>query len=345
MSMNLSRRQFVLSSAAVVGAAGLGLPARAWQPTTRPAPDKAASGTFNRWVEVRPGFHVAIGRTGEDFALLGGNSTLITGKDGAALIDTKQAVVAPALRREALTKGSRLTHVFNTHHHFDHSGGNGVFAKDGTLAAHPKAVERIKSMTAAFTTQLPQQITALEAAQVEGAKQAAKDARAFEKSLADVKSDAWVPTPLKLDEIKAIAGRKAELHHVGPGHTDNDVFFFFPDDNVLVAGDLVFNNLHPYFDKDAAATSAGWVRSLARMVELCDGDTVVVPGHGDISTVDAVKKQIKYFEDVRAMVEKALSDGKPREEVEKMALPAYAPYGLNVARPLVLGGVYDELKK
>lgn len=341
--LNVSRRDFVVGTALVAGAAGLGLglPRRAWAQDGKP---KAVE-TFNRWVEVRPGFHVAIGTTGENFSLLGGNSTLIATKDASALIDTKQAVVAPALRREALTKTAAIVQVFNTHHHFDHSGGNGVFSKDAALSAHPKACERIAGMTSSFTAQLKQQIKALEEAEVPGAKTAAEDAKAFEKSLAGLKPDAWTPKPLKLEDVKTVAGKKVELHHVGPGHTDNDVFFFFPDDNVLVAGDLVFNSLHPYYDKDGGASSSGWIKSLERVVHLCDGKTVVVPGHGDIGDIETVKKQIKYFEDVRAAVQKAIDDGKSREDVLKTTLPQYASYRLEMARGLVLGGVYDELKK
>jgi glyoxylase-like metal-dependent hydrolase (beta-lactamase superfamily II) len=336
--------------AAVAGVVGA-WPTRALgviQEGTKKAAAGGTSGgpeTFNRWVEVRPGFHVAIGTTGENFALLGGNSTLIATKDASALIDTKQAVVAPALRREALTKTAAIVQVFNTHHHFDHAGGNALFSRDAALSAHPKACERIAGMRASFTAQLKQQIKALEEAEVAGAKQAAEDAKAFEKSIAELKEDAWTPKPIKTEDVKNVAGKKVEVHHVGPGHTDNDVFYFFPDDNVLIAGDLVFNNLHAYYDKDGGASSAGWMKSLERIVHLCDSKTVVVPGHGDIGDLETVKKQMKYFEDVRALVEKALKDGKPREEVEKMALPAYAAYRLDVARGLVLGGIYDELKK
>jgi|GEM_PF-856026 len=349
MSINVSRREFLVTAGTLTAVAGV---VGAWPRAAmgliqdgakNDAAGSAASKTFNRWVEARPGFHVAIGTTGENFALLGGNATLIATKDASALIDTKQAVIAPALRREGLTKTAAIVQVFNTHHHFDHAGGNAVFSKDAALTAHPKTCERIAGMRAAFTAQLKQQIKALEEAEVPGAKQAAEDAKAFEKSIADLKPDAWTPKPLKTEDIKNVAGKKVEVHHVGPGHTDNDVFFFFPEDNVLVAGDLVFNNLHAYFDKDGGANSAGWIKSLGRMVHLCNAETVVVPGHGDIGDIETVKKQIQYFEDVRALVEKAVKDGKPREEVVKMALPAYAAYGLDVARGLVLGGVYDEL--
>jgi cyclase len=347
MSISVSRRQFVIGAVVAVAGGVLGVP-RAWGQPEKPGaklPDKRASGTFNRWVEVKPGLHVAIGRTGDDMALVGGNSTLVATKHAAALIDTKQAVTAPALRREALTKTGGIVEVFNTHHHFDHTGGNGVFSREAALTAHPKCCDRVRAMGGSFTGQLKSQIEALKKADVEGAEQAAKDAEAFAEKLGELKEDAWTPKPIAMDKVKDIAGKKVEVHHVGAGHTDNDLFFFFPEDNVLVAGDLVFNGLHPYYDKDGGANSEGWMKSLGRIVQLCDDKTVVVPGHGDIGDVEIVKKQIQYFEDARAAVQKAIDDGKAKEEVSKMVLPQYAAYRLQIAQPLVMGGVFDELKK
>jgi glyoxylase-like metal-dependent hydrolase (beta-lactamase superfamily II) len=197
----------------------------------------------------------------------------------------------------------------------------------------------------ALTAQLRQKIAALEGSGIEGSKEAAADAKAWAEKLAEVKPDDFIPAAIELEKVKSLAGKKVEGHHVGPGHTDNDLFFFFPDDNVLVAGDLVFTGLHPYFDKDGGATSSGWMKSLARMVTLCNEKTVVIPGHGEIGDIESVKKQIKYFEDVREAVGKAIEEGKKREEVEKMTLPQYAGYKLEIARGLVMGGVFDELSK
>ncbi len=340
----MSRREFVWSAAALAGAAALPALVRGQDRAAPKAP------RFFEWQEVRPGFHIALGRTGDDMALVGGNSTLVVepgrGKGGrAVLIDTKQAVLGPALRREAMDRCEGLHRVINTHHHFDHSGGNAAAAAGGVILwAHPKCRERITTGIAQLTAQLDQKIAALEQSSLEGAKEAAADAKQFKDDLGSVKPEAFVPEAMPMD-TKELARHKVEVHHTGPGHTDNDLFFFFPQADVLVTGDLLFNGLHPYYDKSAGATSAGWVRALGRMVELCGKDTVVVPGHGPVTDLEGVKKQIKYFEDARAAVEKAVQDGKPREEVEKMRLPQYASYGLQVAVGYLMGGLWDEFSK
>jgi cyclase len=341
----ITRRQFIGSSAALVGFAlgGLVLPRRSW------ARLRMTDDTFYKWTEVAPGFQVAINDTGK-FNLVGGNSTLLVRKGAGVCIDTKQTVLGPALLREAKDHTGDVITVLNTHHHFDHTGGNASFSQAGSrLFAHPRCRERVVAQTAMYTAGLDQRIKILETAPIDGAKQAAADAKAFKDGLSRLKSDAFVPEGTLTDGAKLdaeqSAAHKIEVHHVGPGHTDNDVFFFFPEENVLVAGDLIFNKLHAFFDEAGGASVSGWIKSLTRIVTLCNRKTVVVPGHGEIGDVEAAKRQIKYFEDVQGVVAKAIKDGKKREEVVAMSLPQYAEYGMKQAQPLVLGGAFDEQMK
>jgi cyclase len=348
----ISRRDFVLSSAAFVTLAGTGLafPRRAFAAWRLDV-------TFYKWQEIAPGFKVALNPT-DDFNLVGGNSTLVTRKgptggppvSEAVVIDTKQTVLAPSLLREAKVHAQSIAVVLNTHHHGDHTGGNAAFSQGGAkLYAHAKCRERVAGMMGMYTAGLDNKIAALEKVPVEGAKQAAADAKAFKDNLARIKAADFTPEGTlgdgtKLDAAQS-AGRKVEVHHVGPGHTDNDVFFFFPEDNVLVAGDLIFNKLHAFYDQTAGPSIKGWIKSLERVVQLCNAKTVVVPGHGEVDNVEAAKRQIKYFEDVQAAVTRAIKDNKKREEVLQMSLPQYSEHGLKQAQPLVLGGAYDEMMK
>jgi glyoxylase-like metal-dependent hydrolase (beta-lactamase superfamily II) len=339
----ISRRDFVLSSAAFAGlaASGLLLPRRAWARA-----GLLADPTFFKWTEVAPGFHVALNKT-DDFALVGGNTTLLMKQGEGVMIDTKQTVLGPGLLREAAAISGAITTVLNTHHHMDHTGGNAAFSEAGAkLYAHPRCRERVEKMTSMYTAGLDQKITALEKSGVDGAAAATADAKAFKDKLSKLKPDAFTPEgTLEGGKPLDLAGHKIEVHHVGPGHTDNDVFFFFPKENVLVAGDLIFSGLHAYYDSSGGANSTGWVRSLGRVIQLCNEKTVVIPGHGVVGDVEIAKKQIKYFEDVQAAVAKAIKEGKSKQDVQAMTLPQYSEYGLKQAQQLVMAGVYDEMMK
>ena len=331
--MSISRRTFLAASATTLALPALG----AFRPRR--------ADTFYLWTEVAPGLWAGQVRTGDNMAVLGGNSLLAVDKDGSLLIDTMQTVLGPALRREALGKTGTITHVLNTHHHFDHAGGNAVFTPDCTVIGHSKCRERLmdgKTMVAQFD----QKIAAIEGLGIDGATAAAADARAFKSSLADLKPDAFACTKTQdTDKALDLAGRKVNVYHVGPGHTDNDLFVYFPKENVLVTGDLVFNGYHAFYDASAKPTSVGWQTSLRRAHELCDAKTVVVPGHGEVADRAAITRQIEYFDKARDFVAAAMKAGETRDEVAAMTLPGYEAYKLKVAQGYLMGGLFDELSQ
>ncbi len=137
--------------------------------------------------------------------------------------------------------------------------------------------------------------------------------------------------------------RVLQLKHFGTGHTDNDLVVHLARENVVIAGDLIFNGLNPYFDVSAKANSAGWINSLREVEKLCDSRTVVIPGHGPVGDIACVKAQIDYFERVREAVAKAIKEGRTREDVSTMSLPGRESFALKPALPYLWGGVFDEL--
>lgn len=334
----MTRRDFVVTAAGTGLALMAGLPVRA-------AGFRRAA-TFFEWKEVAPGLFAGTGRTGDNMQVVSGNMLVVKGKEGTALVDTGQAILGLTIRREAALLGVPLLEVFNTHHHFDHAGGNHAFTGDTKVLGHPKCKERLLAGGRQMVAALDQRISALEALQIEGAKEAAADAKKFKEGLAGLKQDAFAPTGvIEKDQELTVAGMKADVMHIGAGHTDNDLVFHFREANVVVTGDLVFNGLHPYFDVGAGANSAGWIRSLEKIESLCNEKTVVVPGHGAVSDRTLVKTQIAYFKGAVESAKKAVADGVSKQDFAKAGMPGYEGYGLKVAQGLVLNAVYDEAAK
>lgn len=60
-----------------------------------------------------------------------------------AAVDTPDA---EAYRQELKERGWKLTHIFNTHHHHDHTGGNLELKNDGGLTVYGPAIENIPGM-------------------------------------------------------------------------------------------------------------------------------------------------------------------------------------------------------
>lgn len=303
--------------------------------------------TFYKWDRIADGVFAATTRYADENNVVGGNCVLLVHGDGCVLIDTMQAVLGGSLRREAsLTAGAAITHVFNSHHHFDHAGGNHAFTADCTVAAHPRCAQRLARDFRNLIAQIDARVETLSQMEGEAAAKATADARAFKEGLANMKPTAFTPTSLiEKDTTFTFGTHELRTEHVGAGHTDNDIFYFLPRSNVLVTGDLVFNRWHPFFDASANATSAGWLNSLRRMRAVCNNDTVVIPGHGAPGTPAIIDDQIAYFKRLRSAAAEAIAAGTPREAFVKTRIAEHADFRLAMAAGLALGGVYDEIRK
>lgn len=343
MLNQLSRRDFLARSAGAALGAGLlaGLPRGAFAARTGQAAD------FFEWTEISRGVFVALNRTGGNLELAGGNSTLFVDDAGSLIVDVKQALLGNTLKRELTGRTPKLGWIVNTHHHFDHAGGNPCFGGTIPFTMHANCEKRLLESGASNVTGLDKRIEALRASGLPGAEAAATDAGELLTSLPTLPQDAWAPkgrtTSITAQTSLKAAGRTLTLHSFGPGHTDNDIVVHDADANIVLGGDVLFNGLHVFFDVAGGAKSAGWLHSLAEIKKLCNAKTIVVPGHGSVGDVTMIDRLAEYFEKTIAAVKQAIKDGKPREEVAKMILPEYKDFALGVAQPYLWGGIYDEL--
>ncbi len=337
-----SRREF-LRVAAVVGG-GLAVPgvvSRAWAR----AGDPPSFYTVKKLVEGAIRVTALIGD--------GGNSLVAGDGSGgwAVVIDTKNAPLGAMLRRaDALaagadfSKGERL--VINTHHHGDHTGGNWAF--DGVpIVAHANARPRVLAQTKNYLGSIARVVKSLESDETAAGKAALPFAKEYLEKCESFKPEAWAPTKTISGEKNTIkVGALAiEAYHYGPGHTDNDIVLRLPEQNIVHMGDLLFHKNWCVIDRSAGANTENWMKSVSEVIKLCDGKTVVIPGHGELTDVEGLKGQVAFLERVRAVVGEAIKAGKSKEEVLKMEPAEFAERGMKQMRERTLGAVYDELAK
>lgn len=324
--MSLKRREFLALAAAVAAAPAL-------------AASRASRAVFE-WAPVGKGLFATRGQT------TGGNVLLIVGEGEAMLVDAKFAGLGPTLRREAAARageGAAITHLLNTHHHADHTGGNHAFTGDAQVLAHRRAERRIREQFDRYRQQIGQAAEHVRAALDGGEDPAAlREAR----ELADRSFEAadWAPTrTIEQDHQRLEIGQaRVDVHHFGPGHTDNDLVVHLPEQNVLHTGDLLFHNMHPYFDPPGGATARGWIDSLEKTLELTDDTTIVIPGHGRIANRAAIEKQLAYLRQVRDAALLAVRQGKSREQFLQTDLEIFDGLQREQIKERALGAIYDE---
>jgi len=277
---------------------------------------------------------------------LGGNVLMLVSGGEALVIDSKFPYLGPALREDAAGaagEGGRVS-LLNTHHHGDHTGGNNAFVGRGQTYAHPKAIERIRG-------QIDNYRTGAEAAVGQVSQNLAGNRRAIElavevaESAANLQADDFVPmNPVGGGSQIDVGELTIDIHHFGAGHTDNDLVAHLPGENVIHTGDLVFNGLHPFFDPSGGVTAKGWMNSLSGILELCDAETVVVPGHGRIGGREIVEKQRDYIAALVAAVEEEIKKGTTKEDAQQMSWPFMDGLGFEQIKGRAIGAVYDQIK-
>jgi glyoxylase-like metal-dependent hydrolase (beta-lactamase superfamily II) len=109
-----------------------------------------------------------------------------------------------------------------------------------------------------------------------------------------------------------VGGKAVELVDLGPAHTQSDTIVWVPGDRVVFTGDLLFNEGHPIM---WAGPVENWIAACQYIADL-DPD-VVVPGHGPITDVAAVRNMKAYFEYVRDEARKRFDAGMTFDEAAR----------------------------
>ena len=226
----------------------------------------------------------------------GGNIGLSIGPDAVFVIDDQFAPLTPKIK-EAIARltAKPVQFVLNTHYHFDHTGGNENFARDGVLiVAHDNVRKRMSA---------DQLIGFLGMTQPASPKAA----------LPVVTFNGDVTFHINGDEVHAF--------HVPRAHTDGDAIIHFRRSDVIHMGDVYFNGFYPFIDAAANGTADGLIAAVDRVLALATDKTKIIPGHGPLAT----KKDLQAYRELLATVTQRIKElrksGKTDDEI-KAARPA-----------------------
>lgn len=304
--MTWTRREFLVSSSILIagttrGVRLFGQQPRAGQPTPpQPVP------TFT-----------PLRRNVGIFTGAGGTIAWLVSPDGVIVVDAGMPPNAEACLQGINERSSKrqIDCLFNTHHHGDHTGGNGVFRPaTKRIVAHAKVPELQKATARPGT----------EAGQV------------------------YADTTFTDRFQAAIGDEVVHAVYAGPAHTGGDGVVFFAQANIVHMGDLVFNRRQPVTDRPGGCSLGGWIQSLQRIADGHGADTLYIFGHAKPGfEVTGKKADLLYQRDflsaVLDYVRAQIKAGKPREEIVKASpeLKGFAEHGPVIER--VLTAAYEEL--
>lgn len=139
-------------------------------------------------------------------------------------------------------------------------------------------------------------------------------------------------------------GRPIELHYLGRSHSDNMVVTYLPVERIAFAVDFVSNDRMGYRDLPDYHFP-DFFDALERLRAI--PFQRIVFGHGPTGDRAAIERQIAYYRDLRAAVQRAVDAGWTEDEAAvRVRLPAYAGWGQYEAWfPLNVRAIYRWLAK
>ncbi|KAK4065626.1 hypothetical protein Trihar35433_7746 [Trichoderma harzianum] len=233
-------------------------------------------------------FAIPGGKPGQQSYWSPTTATLISGEREAILVDTLWTVQQAnnlADWIERTIPGKRLTTVYITHGHGDHFLGLKTLRKRfpgfQTLAT-PRVIAQMKKelepkyFQRAWGSLFPNQID----------------------------HDSVLPEELGDSNTLSLEGHVLQVHEAGDSDTTDTTFLHIPDLNLIVAGDIVYNDVHPFLGEAATPERRrSWLACLEKIAKL--NPHTVIAGHKRDGAVDGsnnVQATIEYIETFEIML-------------------------------------------
>jgi cyclase len=218
----------------------------------------------------------------------GGNIAVLTGPDGLTVVDSGVPMRAKDIFETVKRVGGKpVLRLINTHWHFDHAGGNEVFAGAGAMVL-ATAATRKRLSTEQYTEVFKMKTPA---------------------------SPAIALPILTADELELHVGSEVlHLTAVPPAHTDGDLVVHFPSHDVIHTGDLFSNGLYPNIDASSLGWIGGMIAAADRILKLAGPKTRIIPGHGPMGTAAELTAFRKMLVTVHDRLAPMLDAGKTINE-------------------------------
>jgi glyoxylase-like metal-dependent hydrolase (beta-lactamase superfamily II) len=214
----------------------------------------------------------AVAQAGEAFAIThltddlllitgaGANVVALSQPEGVLLVDGGDAAHSSALQKaiSQATAGRPVVTAFNTHWHWPHTGSNEALRKAGVKII---AQENTRLW---FTVPVDEKW----------------EQRTYPARPKAQPTETFYKGAQKLSFGKATI----EYGYMPQAHTDGDIYVYFREANVLVAGDVVSVGHYPILDYSTGGWSLGMANATKQLLGVVDDTVRIVPGTGPLQT-------------------------------------------------------------
>jgi glyoxylase-like metal-dependent hydrolase (beta-lactamase superfamily II) len=227
----------------------------------------------------QPGFSIKVFTSPDDQFWV--NSVIIEGADGVMLVDAQLTKTsAEKVLQEIRETKKPLSIIYATHEHADHFLGLEVFkeAYPGVrIMANSAVTDRINKVYQEKVDKWKKILGSGATSQVVAIEKFDGNFIEFENSTIELLKDVQ-------------------------GDTDENTMLWIPGQRILIAGDVLFNNMHVYTAETDSKARGKWLNSINKIREL--KPSVVIPGHSKVgapldasSAVDFTENYLLVFEE------------------------------------------------
>jgi glyoxylase-like metal-dependent hydrolase (beta-lactamase superfamily II) len=220
----------------------------------------------------------------------GGNVAVLTGPDGKVLVDAGIGVSRPQVTQALAGLGADpVTHLINTHWHFDHTDGNAwlnsagakIIAQENTRK-HLREVQRVEDWDYNFLPLSP----------------------------GGIPSEVFAN-----DHVLKLNGTSIALKYYGSAHTDSDISVNFTEADIVHVADTFWNGIYPFIDYSTGGSIDGMIAASDANLAATTDHTIIIPGHGNaVSNKAELKEFREMLVAVRENVAALKKQGRSRDE-------------------------------
>lgn len=247
----------------------------------------------------------------------GGNVAVLTGPDGQVLIDAGIGVSRPQMAKALADLGADpITHLINTHWHFDHTDGNTwlnsagakIIAQENTRK-YLSEVQRVEEWDYNFLP-LP---------------------------------SGGIPSEVFASEHNLkLNGLSIGLKRYAPAHTDSDICVTFAEADIVHVADTFWNGIYPFIDYSTGGSINGMIAASDANLAATTDKTIIIAGHGQpVSN----RIQLKEFRDMLVTVRDNIAALKKqgRSKAEAVAAKPTAAFDAKFGNFVIDPGFFTRL--
>jgi glyoxylase-like metal-dependent hydrolase (beta-lactamase superfamily II) len=247
----------------------------------------------------------------------GGNVAVLTGPDGKVLIDAGIGVSRPQMTKALVDLSTDpITHLINTHWHFDHTDGNAwlnsagakIIAQENTRK-YLSEVQRVEEWDYNFLP-LP---------------------------------SGGIPSEVFASEHNLkLNGLSIDLKRYAPAHTDSDICVTFAEADIVHVADTFWNGIYPFIDYSTGGSIDGMIAASDANLAATTDKTIIIPGHGQpVSN----RIELKEFRDMLVTVRDSVAALKKqgRSNAEAVAAKPTAAFDAKFGNFVIDPGFFTRL--